>query len=112
LKKITSNEYKFIALEVKLGNNPELRDSVAKQLEGYVKHIKSNFPDWRDNYEKVFHQMKIAGLFLDKDDSIKIMDQTEGWIIVMGYSGLGDKSIESLKKNYPDLIIKQFKYEL
>ena len=41
-----NNQYGFIVIEVKLGNNPELRKVVANQLEGYVTHIQENIADY------------------------------------------------------------------
>lgn len=35
------NEYRFLVVEVKLGNNSELKNKVVTQLDGYVDHIKN-----------------------------------------------------------------------
>ena len=63
LKKVKDNEYNFVILEVKLGNNKELAGKVANQLDAYVKHIDANFQEWKDSYEKTYSQMREAGLF-------------------------------------------------
>ena len=43
LRRVDENKYKFQLLEVKLGNNDELKGEVAKQLDWYVKHVERAF---------------------------------------------------------------------
>lgn len=49
-------DYQFCIIEVKLGNNPELRGGVSFQLNSYVKRITDHFDDYKYCYEKNFKQ--------------------------------------------------------
>lgn len=113
LKKVTGNQFKFIVCEVKLGNNDELKDKVASQLSGYVKHIEKHFDDYKECYELNYEQKKELG-FIKKPqyDEIDIVKPVEGLIVVGGYSGIAKVQIKSLRNNYPDLTIRQFTYKI
>jgi hypothetical protein len=113
LKQIKGNEYKFVVSEVKLGNNSELKSKVASQVDGYIKHIKDNFPDYKECYEKHFKQKRKLGL-INKPaiDFINIIKPVEGLILVGGYSGIAIKQINELKTIYPHLEVKQFINEI
>jgi hypothetical protein len=113
LKKVKGNEYKFIVSEVKLGNNSELKSKVAFQLDDYVRHIKNNFSDYKECYEKHFEQKRKLGLInKPKVDFINIIQPVEGIILVGGYSGIAIKQINELKTIYPHLEVKQFTNEI
>ena len=51
LKKYQDGDYQFCVIEVKLGNNPELKGKVIKQLKKYVNRIERNFEDYKKSYE-------------------------------------------------------------
>ncbi len=107
------NKYQFVVSEVKLGNNNELKEAVFNQLKTYVDHIKANFKDYKDCYEKHYSQKRLMGLFeLPSFDSIEIVEPIDCMIIVLGYSGIGKKQIEEFSRKYPSIEIKQFTYEL
>lgn len=102
------DDYQFCIIEVKLGNNPELRGDVNEQLEGYKKRISDNLDDYRKCYEINFRQKQELGL-LREDLNINIVPGVLGVVIVGGYSGIAEKSIEELKKNHPDLKVLHLK---
>lgn len=108
-----SNKYRFVILEIKIGNNPELKQDVADQLKSYLKHINSHFDVWKDGYEKNYRQIKQTGIF-DKPgfEEVEIVDDTKGLVVVGGYSGIAAASLKNLKKLNKDIDIKQFKYTL
>ena len=107
------NEYNFWVIEVKLGNNLELKDKVAIQLDGYVSHIGKNFDDYKDCYEKQYEQKKELNLIsIPKCKSIKIIRPVKGLIAVVGYSGLAKDQIAQLKSNHSRLKIESLDYSL
>ena len=111
--KENTNDYQFLVCEVKLGNNSELKDKVASQLNIYVSHIDNNFQDYKECYEKQYKQKKELGLFDEpKFNDIEIVQPVKGLIIVGGYSGIAKDQIKTLIKNYPNLSIKPIFYEL
>jgi hypothetical protein len=104
------NEYNFCVIEVKLGNNPELKNEVAIQLNDYVSHIKKYFNDYKYCYEKQYKQKKELGLVINPNyKSIKIVRPVNGLIAVVGYSKIAKGQIAQLKTNYP---VKSFSYLL
>ena len=110
LKKVKDNEYNFVILEVKLGNNKELAGKVANQLDAYVKHIDADFQDWKDSYEKTYSQMREAGLFGGTFNStIKISKPVQGLVVVGGYSGIAAGYMANLKTVNSSLLVKQFR---
>jgi len=109
----SKNEYNFCVIEVKLGNNPQLKDTVAKQLNDYVSHIDKNFDDYKDCYEKQYEQKRNLGLIIGpKYKSIEIVHPVKGLIAVVGYSGIAKGQIAQLKSNHPGLDVKSFVYSL
>lgn len=115
LKQVSANnnKYHFLLIEVKLGNNKELREDVGVQLNQYLKHININFNDWKQCYEKNYKQVKKTKIFKDPDyEEIEIVNKTKGEVIVCGYSGVGKEYLEVLQRTYPNIESKQFKFEL
>ncbi|MBA3018960.1 MAG: hypothetical protein L6263_00535 [Desulfobacteraceae bacterium] len=108
LKRKENSNYQFCVVEVKLGNNPELEGEVIKQLKGYVKMIEDNFNDYRECYEKNFKQKRKLGT-LAGPDSINIVPDVSGVVVVMGYSELANKSIDKLGKKDESIKVIQFK---
>ena len=111
LKKVEGNKYQFLILEVKLGNNKELKGQVDEQLRGYVNHVKKHFSFYKDCYEKQFNQKVELGL-IERPKWIDIIEPVSGKVLVGGYSGIADPIIDVLRKTYPSLDIKHFKYAL
>ena len=113
LKQIEGNKYKFIVSEVKLGNNRELKNKVASQLDGYVKHIKKYFTDYKQCYEIHFEQKKELSLIkIPASNKIEIVEPVEGIILVGGYSGIAKNQISELDATFPHLEVKQFTNEI
>jgi hypothetical protein len=113
LKQKQDNRFYFFVMELKLGNNPELRKEVGDQLLVYINHIKAHFPDWKASYEITYRQLKGLGLFdRPEHDEIEIVKGTEGMVVVGGYSGIAAESIRELRNEFPNLEIKQLKHRL
>jgi hypothetical protein len=113
LSQVKGGQYRFLVVEVKLGNNLELRQQVSKQIAQYVSHIEKYFKDYKECYKRYFTQKKQFGLIdMPKTSSIEIIPGVKGLIIVGGYSKIGSAMIKDLKKSYPSLLVKQFDYTL
>lgn len=113
LKQIKSNTYSFFVVEVKLGNNAELKGAVGKQLTDYITHIQSNFNDYKSCYERQFEQKRKMGLIsIPTAKSIEIKKPVEGIVVVGGYSKIAHSSISCLKRVMPAIKLKQFEYKL
>ncbi len=106
------NDYQFCVIEVKLGNNPELKGAVSGQLKEYIDRISDNFQDYKKCYEKNFTQKQELGLFDDpslKSLKINIVPGVQGLVVVLGYSGIAKESIDELKKKDPTIKILHLK---
>ena len=113
LSQVKGNQYRFLVVEVKLGNNLELRQEVSKQLAQYISHIEKHFTDYKKCYEQHFVQKRELGILdIPKTTSIEIIPGVKGLIIVGGYSKIGSAMIRYLKESYPSLLVKQFDYKL
>ena len=113
LRQIAGNRFHFIVIEVKLGNNPELRSAVANQLNGYIKHIREHFGEWKASYEETYRQMKCMWLFdQPRNEQIEILSDVEGLVVVGGYSGTAKESIKELESKFSDIQVKQLDYRL
>lgn len=107
LKEVESGRYGFLVIEVKLGNNKELKGDVVKQLHGYIEHIKRNFDDWKKCYKRVYDQMRYLNL-IDKGPSMmEIKKNIKGMILVGRYSGLASDNIKRLQANNPGLTMRR-----
>lgn len=101
-------DYQFCVLEVKLGNNPELKGEVTGQLDGYMNRISENFDAYKKCYETNFRQKQFLGLF-DANININIVPAVTGIIVVGGYAGIAEKSIKELRRNNPDVKVLHLK---
>jgi hypothetical protein len=111
--KPNQNKYRFLVIEVKLGNNPELKKDVAHQLDMYVQHITKHIEDYQKCYQKQYIQKKSLGLLPSTAfESISIVDEVKGVVVVGGYSKIALNSIEELEKYSPDIRVKLFEYKL
>lgn len=113
LKQVESNRYHFYVLEVKMGNNPELKEKVATQIETYINHITTHFEDYRNCYQVQYHQKRAFGLLPTPQwESINIIPEVHGTVIVGGYSGIAKGQIEALKSSHPNLQVYTFQYKV
>lgn len=106
------NDYQFCVIEVKLGNNPELKCAVSDQLKEYTDRISDNFEDYKKCYEKNFTQKQELGLFDAqslKSLKINIVPGVQGLVVVLGYSGIAKESIGELRKKDPTIKILHLK---
>jgi len=108
-----NSDYQFCVIEVKLGNNPELQGDVSGQLRGYIDRISNNFEDYKKCYEKNFAQKQELGLFNNSSlESLKIniVPGVQGLVVVLGYSGVAEKSIKKLREKAPEIKVLPLKY--
>jgi len=108
LVKKADNDYQFCVIEVKLGNNPELKGDVIHQLKGYIHRIEQHFEAYKECYELNFKQKQELGLF-EKNLQINIVPEVLGIVVILGYSGLAQKSIAKLKEKDPAIKILHLK---
>jgi len=121
LQETDPGSYRFLAIEVKLGNNPEL-DEEAKaksgartavdQLEGYVAQIDRYFEDYAKCYRNNVDQKLKLGLMDNWDEAPEIMQDTRGLLAVVGYGGIAEPKLKVIAQEHPDLWIKVFDYGL
>jgi hypothetical protein len=110
LKRNGDGDYQFCILEVKLGNNQELegtdddskKKGVNRQLAEYIERIEDNFDDYKACYEKNLEQKERLGL-LTRPEGFRIVPGVRGVVVVMGYSGMAEKKIKSLKRKDPSI---------
>ena len=109
--------FHFLVIEVKLGRNPELRDKVGRQLNGYVNHVRKYMKDYVTCYKENYRQKKELGLFdtrlpneLEIDEGEKTV---EGLVVVCGYSQLAEQSLGNLRQkieqNQWDIRVQQMR---
>lgn len=106
LKKTSDAQYQFLIIEVKLGNNPELSEQVGHQIVDYIKHINDHFADYKACYERNYMQNRQLGLIsspANLPDTINIINDVKGELVVIGYTGLAKKSLILLKNSFPNL---------
>jgi hypothetical protein len=101
-----ANEYQFCVIEVKLGNNRQLKDGVIQQLAEYVDKITDNFKDYQECYKKNLKQKQELGI-ISPPSNIKIVPGVLGLIVVGGYSGIAYKFIEELKERIRSLKVQE-----
>lgn len=113
LKQHQGNQYQFLVIEAKMGNNPELKKKVAQQLNTYVNHIDENFQAYKACYEKHYWQKKVMGLIeLPEWEKIEIVRDVQGLIAVGGYSHIAKEQIENLKADYSKVRVQLFEYNI
>lgn len=108
LVKKQNNDYQFCIIEVKLGNNQELKGKVFQQLADYVDKVKKYFDDYKECYEKNLKQKQELGL-IDKKLKVDIVKGVSGVVVVVGYSGIARSSIRRLKEKAPNIKVLQLK---
>lgn len=111
LKRSGAGRYQFCVLEVKLGNNSELKEKVFTQLNGYMERIAKNFQQYKECYEKNALQKQELGLLPD-GIKVNIVKDVLGIVVVGGYSGLAKQSIKELKAHHPAIKVLHIKNEI
>lgn len=111
IKRNDTGNYQFCVLEVKLGNNTELKEKVFNQLNGYVERITNNFDAYKECYEKNIAQKQGLGL-LRKGLKVDIAKGVLGAVVVGGYSGLAKRSIAGLKARHPGINVLHIRNEI
>lgn len=113
LKREQDGAFHFHVVEVKMGNNPELREEVADQLERYLRLIKQNLQEWKEGYLRTVKQMRILGLLPQLDcDLLQIGDKVDGSVAVFGYPKAAKDAIKQLKAKHPEIVVKRFSFPL
>jgi len=108
LKQKSSDDYQFCIVEVKLGNNPELRGDVSTQLKGYIERISNHFEDYKKCYEINIMQKQSFGL-VNQSLNVNIVPGVLGVVVVLGYSWIAQKSIKELKQKDPPIKVLHLK---
>lgn len=102
---------RFLVLEIKLGNNPELAGPVGNQVMNYQRALDSGFAEYRETYEKQFLQLKAMGFFRHwKADRIMIEKPVGACIIVGGYSGFARAKLKQLQSQHPTVKVGQYSH--
>ncbi len=102
------NDYQFCVIEVKLGNNPELREKICVQLGNYVNKVKKYFKNYKKCYQEISRQKQQLGL-IDKNLKVNIVKGVSGMVVVIGYSGIANRHIKELKQKAPEIRILHLK---
>ena len=109
----TGKQYKFVIVEVKLGNNPELRGDVADQLQRYVEIMDRDFLEYKQCYERTYRQMKELRLLEEAIfKEVEIVKPVTGLIVVGGYPGLARQAELDLKQGHPNLNLRKISYQI
>ena len=111
LKKYQDGDYQFCVIEVKLGNNPELKGKVIDQLKKYVEKIEGHFGDYKKCYERNFEQKRQLGL-IRSPASVNIVPGISRIVVVMGYSGIANQSIKELKQKDPSIKVIHLTFKI
>lgn len=108
LQRMPNGKYRFLVIEVKLGCNSELKETVYAQVTGYVDRITARFNEYRDGYMENIKQKQGLGL-LPGGLKVEIIEGVSGVVVVGGYSGLAEQSIRKLKAKHPDIKVLHIK---
>ncbi len=108
LRQKKNHDYSFCIIEVKLGNNSELKGYVIGQLDSYIQKISRSFEQYKKCYELNLRQKQGLGL-IDRNLEINIVPGVIGIVVVGGYSGIAEKSIRELKSKSPSIKIIHLK---
>ncbi|MDF1500082.1 MAG: hypothetical protein P1P76_06420 [Anaerolineales bacterium] len=113
LTQVEGKHYRFLVIEVKLGNNPELEGKIQEQLESYTAHLESHFEAWKRGYEETYRQMKSFGLFdFPSHAGIEIVEGVQSMICVGGYTGVAEIALAKLLSRFPRAQAMLFKQSI
>lgn len=108
IERVEGDVYRFVPLEVKLGNNVELAHDVRDQIGRYVERIEEKFDEYKQCYETAYGQLRSLGLIQAGPERVEMVRGTEGMVIVGGYAGLAREAIAELHEHAPDVRVRQF----
>jgi len=108
IERVKGSSYRFVPLEVKLGNNVELAHDVRDQIGRYVERIEEKFDDYKACYERAYSQLRGLGLIQAGPHEVDLVRGTDGMVIVGGYAGLAREAIAELHEHAPDIRVRQF----
>ena len=122
LQEVDSGLYRFLAVEVKLGNNPELdivscerrgdRHAVEQSL-GYRDQIDRYFDDYAACYRVNIAQKIELGLLRNGwTTPPAIIPGAEAVLVVVGYSGIARPLLDVIQRRYSDVKVRVFGYGL
>ena len=114
--------YRFLAIEVKLGNNAELdtlaqarakKRSAVEQVRGYADQIDRCFDAYAACYRtNIARKLELGLLRNGWDCAPTIVPGTKAMLVVAGYSGIAAPYLEVIARDHPDLWVKTFGYGL
>jgi len=107
------NDYQFLIIEIKLGNNPELYEKVGVQLKKYKDIFIDHFDEFKECYERTYYQMKQTGvLSAPSFETVNIVLPVDACVVVFGYPGKARDALDSLSEKYSSIPYKQFRLEM
>ena len=122
LQEVARGQYRFLAIEVKLGNNPELdittrtrRDvrSAVEQVLGYRDQIDRYHEDYADCYrENVAQKLELGILDNGWREAPSIIPGAQAMLVVAGYGGIAEPHLDVIAREHPDLWVRVFGYGL
>jgi hypothetical protein len=121
LQQVPGGQYRFLAIEVKLGNNPELdvaaqarrgKRHAAEQVLGYVEQIDQFFDEYAACYRRNVEQKITLGLLGSWRQAPEIVPGAQALLVVAGYSGIAAPLLRELGERYPELWVRTFDYRL
>jgi hypothetical protein len=121
LQRRDDGQYRFLAIEVKLGNNPELdtvtqtrrgERSAVGQVEGYRDQIEKCFEAYRDCYRTSVAQKIGLGLLDNWAEPPEIVRDTKALLVVAGYTGMAQRHLDVIARDHPGLWVKTIRYGL
>lgn len=122
LQQVELGKYRFLAIEVKLGNNPELNTVAQKragarsavgQVEGYRDQIETYFDDYAACYARNIAQKLELGLLNNSwSEAPTIVRGAQAMLVVAGYGGIAKRNLDVIARDHPDLWVKTLGYGL
>jgi hypothetical protein len=121
LQEVDAGQYRFLAIEVKLGNNPELDTttrgrmgarSAVEQVLGYAEQIDCYSKEYAACYRKNIAQKLELGLLRNWLEAPTIVPGTQAMLVVAGYSGIARPHLRVIAEEHPELWVKTFDYGL
>ena len=121
LQKKNNGRYRFLAIEVKLGNSPELDEatcyrqqkrSAVKQINEYVSGIESHIADYITCYRNNVEQKIALGIIGGWSQAPDIVPEVKGMLAIAGYTGIAAPYVRDIRRDHPQLLIQQIDYRL